>query len=189
MSRRDQLTYDVGPPPRRAVPWLSLLVLAAVVAVLSVLVTLVVVSDREPQGQPPPASATSTAPSVEPASVGPVSSGPLPSGSDAGEGLAVPEGSQQAASRFVGAWLDRNPKTRKAALAEVSAPGLVEELMLTNPSNIPRASAQGAPVLDDASAYSVQFTQTLSSGTRIAIYLVADPEARYSWLATSVEQA
>jgi cytoskeletal protein RodZ len=184
MPRRDQLTYDVGPPPRRAVPWLSLLVLAAVVAVLSVLVTLVVVGDREPQAQPEPTSVTSTAPSVEPATAS-----PLPSGSDAGEGLAVPEGSQQAASRFVGAWLDRNPKTRKAALTEVSAPGLVEELMLTNPSNIPKASPQGPPVLDDASAYSVQFTQTLTGGMRIAIYLVADPEARYSWLATSVEQA
>ena len=187
MPRRDQLTYDVGPPPRRAVPWLSLLVLAAAVAVVSVLVTLVVVSDREPQVQPPPASATSVT-SIEP-TAGPASASPVPSGSDAGEGLAVPEGSQQAASRFVGAWLDRNPKTRKAALTEVSAPGLVEKLMLTNPSNIPKASPQGAPVLDDASAYSVQFTQTLSSGMRIAIYLVADPEARYSWLATSVEQA
>ena len=116
------------------------------------------------------------------------SSSPLASGTDAGEEPAVPEGSQRAAAHFVRAWLDRNPQTRKSALAAVSATALIEELMLTDPANIPRAKPRGAPVLGDASAYSVQFSQTLSTGMRINIYLVADPEARYQWVATSVEQ-
>lgn len=185
MRNRDQLTYDVGPPPRARVPRLPALMLAAVVAVASVLVTLVAVGGREPQAVPAVTPTVVVAvPSVEPSTAS-----PMPSGSDAGDGLAAPEGSQQAASRFVGAWLDRNPETRKPALTEVSAPALVEELLLTDPANIPPAVPRGDPVLVDASVYSAQFTQTLSGGSKIAVYLVSDPEARYQWLATSVERA
>lgn len=117
------------------------------------------------------------------------SASPWPEGSDAADQVTVPEGSQEAASRFVQAWLDPDPTTRKAGLEQVSAPALTEELLLTDPANIPLATPRGAPVLDDASAYSVQFTQALSTGMNIGIYLVADPQARYQWLATSVERA
>jgi hypothetical protein len=44
-------------------------------------------------------------------------------------------------------------------------------------------------VLEYASAYSAQFTQVLSTGLTIQVYLVTDPQARYGWLATSVERA
>ena len=117
------------------------------------------------------------------------SASPLPSGSDAAEGLSVPEGSQEAASAFVQAWLDPKAKTREPALQEVASPALAEQLMLTDPANVPKARPRGKPVLDDASTYSTQFTQTLSTGMKISVYLVTDPEARYGWLATSVDQA
>lgn len=166
---------------------MPLLVLVAVLAVVTVLVASLVSSGRTPEAASSPEMPISAAaPSLTPASS---PSSPLPSGSDAGEGLAVPEGSQQAASAFVRAWLDRDRKTREPALAQVSSPALAEGLMLTDPANIPRVTPRGAPVLEDASTYSAQFTQALSTGPAIKIYLVADPEARYGWLAASVEQA
>ena len=187
MPRRDQLTYDVGQPPGRGpVPWLPLLLLAAVLGIATLLVVGVVVSGRSPQAAPV-ATAPPAAPPTPTASA-PASSA-LPSGSDASESLAAPEGSEQTARAFVAAWLDRDPATRKPALEQVSAPALAEGLMLTDPANVPRARPRGAPVLDDASTYSAQFTQALSTGEPIQIYLVADPQSRYGWLATSVEQA
>ena len=164
---------------------MPLLVLVSVLAVVTVLVASLVGSGRSP-GAAPAETAVSATATPTPA---PSSSSPLPSGSDAGEGLTVPEGSQQAASAFVRAWLDRDRKTREPALVQVSSPALAEGLMLTDPANIPRATPRGAPVLEDASTYSAQFTQALSAGPAIKIYLVADPEARYGWLAASVEQA
>ncbi len=185
MPRRDELTYDIGQPQSRGpVPWVPLLVLVAVLGIVTLLVAGVVRSGEASQAAPaPPASGSS--PPLAPASA----TTPLPSGSDADEGLAAPEGSQEAATAFVDAWLDRNPKTRQPALEHVAAPALVEELMLTDPANIPRARPRGTPALSDASTYSVQFTQALTGGMAIQVYLVADPEARYRWLATSVEQA
>lgn len=165
---------------------MPLLLLVAVLAVVTVLVASLVSSGRTPEAAPPEETAVSAAATPTPA---PSSSSPLPSGSDAGEGLEVPEGSQQAATAFVRAWLERDRTTREPALAQVSSPALAEGLMLTDPANIPRARPRGAPVLEDASTYSAQFTQALSVGPAIKIYLVADPEARYGWLAASVEQA
>ena len=165
---------------------MPLLVLVAVLGVVTVLVASLVSSGRAPEAASSREVSVSTAATP---TLAPSTSSPLPSGSDAGEGLAVPEGSQQAATAFVRAWLDRNRQTREPALAQVSSPALAEGLMLTDPDNIPRAKPRGAPVLEDASTYSVQFTQAFSTGPSIQIYLVADPESRYGWLATSVEQA
>jgi len=61
--------------------------------------------------------------------------------------------------------------------------------MLTSTANIPDAQASGSPQLADASEYSTQFVQRLSDGMRIRVYLVADPQSKYGWVATSVEQA
>jgi hypothetical protein len=144
----------------------------------------VATSSRTPAAAPAPTVtpiAAPTSPTSTPSA--------LPSGSDANEELAPRDGSRQAASAFVKAWLDPDPKTRKPALKEVAAPALVEELMLTDPENIPRASPTGKPVLEQASLFSVQFSQALSTGMTIRIYLVSEPEARYGWLATSVERA
>jgi hypothetical protein len=186
MVRRDELTYDLGPARRPTVSWKPALLLATVLAVAGLLLVWSVVSSRTPQTAP----AISETATVSPT---PSQSGwtarPLPSGSDAAEGQGIPEGSQQAASVFVRAWLNRDAKARKPALQEVTAPALAEQLMLTDPENIPRARPRGAPVLDDASTYSTQFTQALSTGMRIQVYLVADPGSRYGWLATSVDQA
>jgi hypothetical protein len=66
---------------------------------------------------------------------------------------------------------------------------LTEQLMLTSSANIPNAKADGEPELEAASSYSVQYVQTLTSGMRVRVYLVADPGSRYSWVATSVERA
>jgi hypothetical protein len=65
---------------------------------------------------------------------------------------------------------------------------LTEQLMLTSSANIPNAKAEGDPELEAASAYSVQYVQTLTSGLRVRFYLVADPGSRYGWVATSVER-
>jgi len=190
LRRRDQLTYDLGQQGRAPVPWKSVLLLAAVIAVAGLLVVWVVASRPTPQAAPagvptfaPPTSADPTGPA------GSASASPAPSGSDAAEGLGVPDGSQQAASAFVRAWLDRDAKTRGPALRAVATPALAEQLMLTDPRKVPMARPRGAPVLEDASTFSSQFTQRLSTGMRISVYLVAEPGARYGWLATSVDQA
>ncbi len=185
MVRRDQLTYDVGQESRPKVPWKSALILAVVVAVGALLLTWTVMSSRVPRAAP-----VSSPETVGPtASASPSPTSPSPAGSDAQEGLGAPEGSQRAASVFVRAWLDPNAKTRKPILDQVATPALAEQLMLTDPLNIPRTRPRGAPILDDASTYSAQFTQTLSSGMKIHVYLVADPDAQYQWLAASVDQA
>lgn len=187
MPRRDDLTYDVGQPPTRGpVPWLPLLVLVAVLALGTLLVAGVVRSGGDAQAAPAPTPTPSASSTPVPPTT---ASSPLPSGSDAAEGLPVPEGSQQAASAFIAAWLDADKATRAPALQETASPALAEELMLTDPAKVPRATPRGAPRLADASTYSVQFTQPLSSGMEILVYLVADPASRYGWLATSVEQA
>lgn len=188
MARRDQLTYDLGQGPRPQVPWKPVLLLATVITVAGLLLMWAVAS-QAPQAAPASTAdpvVSSASPSASPSGT---TASPLPSGSDAAEGLGVPEGSQQAATAFARAWLDPARKTRQAALNQVAAPALAEQLMLTDPANIPRAQLRGAPVLDEASTYSTQFTQTLSDGMKIQIYLVADPQARYGWFATSVDQA
>jgi len=85
--------------------------------------------------------------------------------------------------------LERDAKARKSGLEQVATAGLTEQLMLTSPANIPKAKVQGGPELEAASAYSVQYVQTLTSGMRVRVYLVADPGSRYGWVATSVERA
>lgn len=191
MARRDELTYDLNQQTRRQVPWTSVALLVAVIAVAGLLLGWTVVSNRAPETRPaaqstPLSTSAAATPSTSPS---PSSASPLPSGSDAEEGLSVPEGSQQVATLFVRAWLDVNAKTRKPALDRVASPALAEQLMLTDPANIPRTRPRGAPTLDESSTYSAQFTQSLSSGMKIQIYLVADPAARYGWMATSVDQA
>ena len=183
MARTDRLTYDVGQQPRHRLRWPSLLLLAALLVGAPALFGWVLVASRTPQGAPVrwPLSLSHRARLPSPAA--------RSLGSDAGEELTVPEGSEQVSIRFVRAWLDRNPKTRRPALDQLSSPALAEELMLTHPANIPRARPRGGPVLEYASAYSAQFTQALSTGLTIQVYLVTDPQARYGWLATSVERA
>ena len=186
MPKRDQLTYDLGQPSRGPLPWLPLLVGLAVLSLAALLVAGALEGHRAVPAAPQPAVAVS--PTLTPMPQAPTPAPPA-SGSDAEEGLALPDGSREAASAFVAAWLDRNPRTRKVALEQVSSPALAEALMLTDPANVPRARPRGAPVLQDAATYSVQFSQALSTGATVSIYLVADPGARYQWLATSVEQA
>lgn len=188
MPRRDDLTYDLGPSStRRTVPWGPLLLLVAVLA-LTVALTVGLVTSSRRGSQAAPSAAGSITPDPM-ASSASTSATPLPTGSDASDGLEVPEGSQEAATRFVQAWLDPDPTTREPALKEVAVPALTEQLLLTDPARIPRATRKGAPVLTEASTYSAQFTQALSTGGSITVYLVADPQARYRWLTTSVAQA
>lgn len=191
MARRDELTYDLSPDARPPVPWKSVLLLAAVIAVAGLLVIWTVLSSRSPEAARTPPGTSASPPAAASPSVTPSTStaSPVSSGSDAHEGLTVPEGSQQSATLFVRAWLDPNARTRKPALDQIAAPALAEQLMLTDPTNIPRARPRGAPILDQASTYSAEFTQSLSTGMKIQIYLVADPASRYGWLATSVDQA
>jgi hypothetical protein len=186
VPKPDTLTYDVDSRRRRSVPWGSLLLLVAVVAVAAVLVVWVAAGGRQSRVSPPGVATSQALPS--PTWVTSPESSP-PSGSDANEELAVPAGSREAASRFVTAWLDPNPASRKHRLDQVAVPALTEGLMLTARADIPTAKPAGGPVLEDASTYSVQFVQTLTDSSRIRIYLVADPAARYGWLATSVEPA
>jgi len=191
--RRDQLTYDVG--RRRTVgpagvnPRLFVL-LIIVLALAAALVAWTAGSGSSPSSTTPdhgtrpvaaPPSPTSSTPSPTPP--------PALTGSDAEQAIRAPEGSKTAVVRFVAAWLDRVPKIRRAELQQTATSGLAEELMLTSQENIPKATAKGPPRLEDASEYSVQFTQRLSDGMRIRVYLVADPQSRYGWTATSVEQA
>lgn len=186
MPRRERLTYDVDERPRRSLPWGPLLLLVAVVLAATVLVVWLASSARRPAPEVTGAAPTVSAPPPTPSNAAPASA--FPSGSDANGGLAAPTGSQEAAARFMGAWLDRDASSRKASLAEVASPALGEELMLTDPDNIPVARLAGSPVLEDASTYSAQFVQGLSTGAKVRVYLVADPGARYRWLATAVEQ-
>ena len=192
--RRDQLTYDLGGRRTSSLTDVSprlVALLIIVVVVAAALVAWTVASARSSPGAAAPrhelraalptASPTSASPSRTPS--------PALAGSDAGQAVSIPAGSRTATIRFVAAWLDRVPKTRKAELQQTATSGLAEELMLTSAENIPRATAKGPPQLEDASEFSVQFTQTLSDGMRIRVYLVADPQSRFGWTATAVEQA
>jgi hypothetical protein len=186
MAGRDELTYDLPNERDRRLPWKAVALLAVTVLTAIVLVAAMLLSDRAATTAPSPVSASSvsaTPPAVQ------VTASPVPSGSDAGETTAVPDGSQQAAAVFVRAWLDPDPKSRKPALERVAAPALAEQLMLTDPANVPRATPLGAPVMAEASSYSAVFTQTLTTGLKIQVYLVSDPSARYRWLTTSVQPA
>lgn len=191
--RRDQLTYDID---RRRTSGLAgvnprLLVLLIIVLALAILLVVWTVSS----GSSPSSTAPDhgTRPHTPARALSSATSSPTPSpalvGTDADHANRVPGGSRTAAVRFIAAWLDRVPKTRRAELQQTATSGLAEELMLTSQANIPKATAKGAPRLEDASEYSVQFTQLLSDGMRIRVYLVADPQSRYGWTATSVEQA
>lgn len=194
MPRRDQLTYDIAPRRGSSLSGLNPRLVALLIIVLAIATALVLWTASSARSSP------ASAPDHRGASVAsPRLSHPsaLPSrtpsaaliGSDAGESDQAPDGSRTAAVHFVAAWLDRVPKTRKSELQQTATSGLAEELMLTSDANIPRATAKGPPRLEDASEYSVQFLQTLSDGMRVRVYLVADPQAEFGWVATSVEQA
>jgi hypothetical protein len=103
-------------------------------------------------------------------------------GSDASEAPRVPAGANEAAARFVEAWLDPHPQSRQPALEPVTAPGLAEQLANVDPAKIPKAQAVGSPTPGSVSAYSATFKQRLSNKTTIVVDLAADPEARYGWL-------
>jgi hypothetical protein len=177
-----RLTYGgrTGAPirePRRIAPGTVVLVvlavLAAVLIVLAVQRGLTNLRELEPAGRTT-AAATPASPT------GGVSAGP--SGTDASETAKAPVGANEAASRFVKAWLDRNPKTRAPALEPVTAPGLAEQLANVDPARIPRARAVGSPRAVSVSPYSATLRQRLSNGSTIVLELAADPEARYGWL-------
>src|SRR5688572_21292223 len=132
MPRRDQLTYDLGPSSsRRPIPWISVLLLVTALALTIVLAAALVTGSRSSPERAAPAATVSADP-APPSDA--ASTTPLPTGSDAGDGLGVPEGSREATTRFVRAWLDRDPRTREPALQEVAVPALAEQLMLTDPA-------------------------------------------------------
>lgn len=196
MNRRDRLTYDVGTERQRltAAPSPKMVVLLIGVIVSGVLLVAWTLHGStsartaDGAGVPPRSS------SQQPTPTGTTTPGTAPStaraitGSDAEAVAGAPKGSAQAAEQFVLAWLEKDPDLREPALKVVAIPGLVEQLMLTSRDNIPDTSAVGDPMLQDASTYSVEFAQELQNGKPVRIYLVADPEARYGWLTTSVEQ-
>jgi hypothetical protein len=189
VPRRDELTYDVA-ERRRFVggPSPSLLVLLVVVVVLAVVLVGWTVRSGGGSGR----DRADAVPRVVASSTPRPSPSPTPSngaGSDATSAERAPGGSENAVSRFVAAWLEQRPKARKGKLERTAAPGLASQLLLTAPENIPDAEPAGEPVLEDASPYSAQFLQDLDDGSRIRIFLVSDPQARFGWLATSVEQA
>ena len=116
----------------------------------------------------------------------PAASPPSGSGSDAGARAAVPAGAREAATRFVAAWLDRNPGTRRAALRSVAVPGLAEQLAGTDPAKIPVAQPAGAPEPLAGSDYAATLRQRLTDQTSITVELAADPQARHGWLVYAV---
>ena len=195
MQRRDRLTYDVE---LRRAPALSgvsprLIALLAVVVVLAAVLMIWTAttagssprSSNEPAHAQPALGSSSSASTAPRPTVSPT----VATGSDARSSDRAPVGSRTAASEFVAAWLDQTPKSRKIELQKTATSALAEELMLTSTANIPDAQASGSPQLADASEYSTQFVQRLSDGMRIRVYLVADPQSKYGWVATSVEQA
>lgn len=192
MPRRDLLTYDVdqrrsswsGPNPR-------LVILLVVVLAMAVVLVIWTARSASPGSTTPAHAQSSVATAGRSPSATPPrrSASPALVGSDARTSERAPAGSRTAAARFVAAWLERDPHARKIALQETATPGLSEQLMLTATSNIPKAAAHGDPVLEHASEYSVQFVQNLTNRMRVRIYLVADPQARFGWVASSVEQA
>jgi hypothetical protein len=195
VSRRDELTYDVdqrghrngrGPSPR------ILLLLIVVLVLAALLVVWTLRSTDAPSSAAPSGGMTtphrSPSPSPSPSATPSYSTSPV-AGSDASTAGQAPEGSREAATRFVAAWLEHKPKLRKKKLGRTAVPVLAQQLLLTAPDNIPDAEPDGDPVLEDASTYSAQFRQRLSGDLEVRIVLVLDPEARYGWLATSVEEA
>ncbi|MBA8793673.1 cell division protein FtsN [Friedmanniella endophytica] len=188
MRRPDVLTYDVEDSARRRVPWRSLLLLAAVVAVGALLIVWTATSGTTSASKPPAPSAVSkVAESTTPTITGSPTT-TAPAGSDETQPSTAPTESRQAVEEFVRAWLDRDPQSRKQALQDSAVPALAEQLELTSLDNVPAARPVGPPSVEDVSPYSVTFSQQLSSDLTIRVLVVADPQARLGWLATSVEQ-
>jgi hypothetical protein len=196
MPRRELLTYDVGHrraplPSGASVRLLGLLAVVVVIGAGLVIWTMASAKPATTVTAARPARLPAALPVPSASQPTPAAGSPSPAlvGSDAGESQRPPRGSSTAAGLFIAAWLERDPKARKSGLAQIATAGLTEQLMLTSAANIPKAEAEGGPELEAASAYSVQYVQTLSSGMRVRIYLVAEPGSRYGWVATSVERA
>jgi hypothetical protein len=189
-----RLTYGgpAGAPVRepRRVP-ASTLVLLGVCLLLAVLLTVSLTRGRSAlqQVQASPTAAPATPPaSPAPGPATPASASPSvdPSGSDAGETTVAPVAATETASRFVDAWLDRDPKTRTPALQQVAAPGLVEQLQDVDPAKLPKARPVGVPKPGLVSEGSASLQQSLSDRSVVSLELAADPDSRYGWLVYSV---
>lgn len=183
MRRPDPLTYDTTQRRRLDVSWRLIALLTGVAAVAALLVIWTLQSSAQPDK---PARPVPT--HVAPRSPSPTAS-PTPTGSDTIAPKGAPARSEAATDRFLQAWLERTPALRKTELEQTATPELAEMLMMTSQANIPDAHPVGGPVLVRASDDSVQFLQKLSNGVTVRIYLAADPQARYGWLATAIEQA
>lgn len=197
MRRLDQLTYDTDPRPVHrsgpggpSRPLIALLVIVLVLA--AVLVLWAMQSPGRSSSLPAYSGSAASPGSTVPATSAAASTNDRPTvrplGMDASTTAQAPDGSRAAAAGFVAAWLEHDPKVRKAALQATAAPGLAEQLELTSAGNIPPGRPTGPPVLQQGSAYRVQFVQSLTSGIKVRVYLVSDPQARYGWVATSVEK-
>ncbi|QDP95003.1 hypothetical protein FOE78_02910 [Microlunatus elymi] len=164
-----------------------ILLLAGVLAMAALLtVWMLHANNRTSSAVDDPVPAASTPSGIRSSAV-PGSS--TPPGSDDAKATSAPAGSQSAASDFVAAWLEPDTDARKQALQGTAVPGLAEQLMMTARENVPDAKPAGPPVLEHVSTYSAEYTQRLTDGTAIRIYLAADPQAEHGWVATSVEQA
>lgn len=207
MRRRELLTYDLD-QRRTALPAVSVRLIVLLVIILGMAAALATWTATSAGSSPGSAAAAGARSAGSPAvrqTAAPIRAAADPgsprattspgairpvvqTGTDADTAGHAPEGSTAAVTRFVAAWLEAAPVPRKRELAQTCTSGLAEELMLTSAANIPKARAKGEPRLEDASPYSAQFVQALTDGTRIRIYLVADPQSRSGWLATAVEQ-
>lgn len=173
---------------RRQVPT-STLVLLGVCLLLTVLLLASIQRGRTALQQVQAAASPTTAPTT-PAQTSATAAPAAPSagglGSDSEEGTAVPQGATQAASRFVGAWLEPAPKPRLAALQQVATPGLTEQLRDVDPAKVVDAKPVGRPRPGSVSDGAATLNQRLSNGSTISIDLALDPDTRYGWLVYAV---
>jgi hypothetical protein len=107
-------------------------------------------------------------------------------GSDSEEGTTVPSGATSAASRFVTAWLEPEPKPRLSILKQVATPGLTEQLRDVDPAKVVDARPVGKPRPGSVSDGAATLNQRLSNGSSISIDLALDPDTRYGWLVYAV---
>lgn len=191
-SRKDPLAapglgYGAPSPSddlnKRALYRLLALVVVAVLAVVIVVVLQQRPNSTGNEAPPPTASPTQTA---QPASVSP---SPSPSestseGTDASEASAQPTAGPiiDASTRFVTGWLDPNPQTRLVVLNAVATQSLTGKLADVDPAKINKSKPSGSPVVAESSDFAAVVDQSLSDGTAIRLYLVAEPTSQLGWL-------
>ena len=99
----------------------------------------------------------------------------------------LPDGITGAVTAFIAAWSTQDPQARGHVLAETATAGLVEQLALTDASEVPDScTAIGTPVVVDRTAGAVLVTVPTSCEPTLWLGLEQDTGAPHGWRVNAV---